>query len=124
MITNSRRVGQTTFRNQPLILVALFSSSFHNKRKRLFLVMLPAIVSTNTKKSRQNERSLNVNKVSREFFHDIYSTSNSAFDLNKIMSKFDIFEQLLKHGLEHIIEEILLLLPLEDLLCRVNVVSR
>ena len=40
------------------------------------------------------------------------------------MSRFDFFEHLLKHGLEHIIEEILLLLPVEDLLCRVNAVSR
>ena len=37
---------------------------------------------------------------------------------------FDFFEHLLLHGLEHIIEEILLLLPLEDVLCSVNLVCR
>ena len=37
---------------------------------------------------------------------------------------FDFLEKLLNHGLEHIVEEILALLPLEDVLCRVVLVNR
>lgn len=59
------------------------------------------------------------------FFKTLFLVrENRPFLLSKVMSQFDFFEHLLKHGLEHIIEEILLLLPVEDLLCRVNAVSR
>ena len=37
---------------------------------------------------------------------------------------FDIFEKLLNQGLEHVVEDILVFLPLEDVLCRVVLVNR
>ena len=60
------------------------------------------------------------------FCHVANKTYSCSSKFAVIMSSdnFDFFEHLLLHGLEHIIEEILLLLPLEDVLCSVNLVCR